>query len=44
MRMRGFIYYVDLTREQRELLGVKPEGKFEIKLRENDQEVVIKGS
>ncbi len=43
MRMRGFVYYVDLTREQRELLGAKPDGKFEIKLKIDEQEVVVKG-
>jgi hypothetical protein len=44
MRTRGFIYYNDLTREQREMLGKRPEGRFEIKMKVNNEEVVIKGS
>jgi hypothetical protein len=40
---RGFIRYDDLTREQKHLLGVRPDGKFEIRLKVNQDEVVIKG-
>lgn len=40
---RGFIRYNDLSREQKHLLGVRPEGKFEIRLKVNQQEVVVRG-
>lgn len=40
---RGFIRYNDLSREQKHLLGVRPDGKFEIRLKVNQEEVVIRG-
>jgi hypothetical protein len=40
---RGFIRYNDLTREQKHLLGVRPSGKFEIRLKVNQDEVVVRG-
>jgi hypothetical protein len=42
-RMRGHVLYMDLTKEQKALLGKVPSGKFEIKLKVNDQEVVVRG-
>jgi hypothetical protein len=40
---RGYIRYDDLTREQKRLLGVRPDGKFEIRLKVNQDEVVVRG-
>lgn len=40
---RGFIRYNDLSREQKHLLGVRPDGKFEIRLKVNQDEVVVRG-
>lgn len=40
---RGFIRYNDLTREQKHLLGVQPSGKFEIRIKVNQDEVVVRG-
>jgi hypothetical protein len=44
MRMRGYVLYIDLTPEQRKMLGNRPNGKFEIKMKVNDEEVVVRGS
>ncbi|HSI72669.1 MAG TPA: hypothetical protein VK934_05790 [Fimbriimonas sp.] len=44
MRTRGFLYYIDLTKEQKAMLGAKPDGRFELKFNVNGQEAVVKGS
>jgi hypothetical protein len=44
MRTRGFLYYVDLTKEQKAMLGAKPTGRFELKFNVNGEEVTVKGS
>jgi hypothetical protein len=42
-RKRGYVRYDDLTREQKTLLGVRPDGKFEIRIKVNQEEVVVRG-
>lgn len=42
-RKRGFVPYEDLTREQRTLLGERPDGRFEFKFKTNRDEIVIRG-
>jgi|GEM_PF-2433173 len=42
-RTRGFLRYDDLTREQKRLLGDRPDGRFEYRFKVNGEEVVIKG-
>jgi hypothetical protein len=42
-RKRGYVRYDDLTREQKHLLGVRPDGKFEIRIKVNQDEVIVRG-
>jgi hypothetical protein len=43
-RKRGFIWWDDLTREQKELFGGRPDGRFEIHYKLNDDEITIRGN
>ncbi|AIE86886.1 hypothetical protein [Fimbriimonas ginsengisoli] len=43
-RKRGYIWWDDLTREQKEMLGGRPDGRFEIRYKINDDEITIRGN
>jgi|GEM_PF-5941515 len=44
MSKRGYIWWDDLTGEQKEALGGRPGGKFEIKYKIDDDEIAIRGN
>lgn len=41
---RGYIWYDDLTSEQKALLGERPSGRFEYKFKINGEEIGIRGN
>lgn len=41
---QGYLFFEDLTKEQRELFGSRPEGKFEIRYKIDRDELVIRGN
>lgn len=44
MSKRGFIWWDDLTPQQKNQLGGRPDGRFEIRYKINDDEITIKGN
>jgi hypothetical protein len=44
MQNRGHLSWIDLTQEQQQLLGNRPQGRFEIEFREGDRKIIIRGN
>jgi hypothetical protein len=41
---QGYLFFEDLTKEQREMFGTRPEGKFEVRYKVNGDELVVRGN